>query len=67
MMRSMFIVKGTSPNRAVDIRSDPLQVEEALRRVISMRDEGFINMTVTQAETGIEVDIERFMRNPTIS
>lgn len=53
-------------NDAGAIGLGPYSVQDALRKVIDLRDEGFRNISLTEVATGIVVDIEQFMRNPPV-
>jgi len=60
----MYIIEAVSPNDAVGIELEPLPVQDALKRAINMRDDGFCNITLRHADTGVVVDVDQFMRHP---
>lgn len=54
----------TAKNGAGALAIGPYNVQDALRRSIDLRDQGYESITLKSVETGVEVDVEQFMRNP---
>ncbi|MFZ5720205.1 MAG: hypothetical protein ACOY5Y_12180 [Pseudomonadota bacterium] len=59
----MFTIEAISPNGAVEIELNPLPTRDALAKVVTMRREGFQQITLRDVSTGVRVDIGRFVKD----
>jgi hypothetical protein len=54
-----YTVKGWT-NQGPQRLSDPMNAAEALRAAGRLRDEGCTHVTLTDVDTGVETELERF-------
>lgn len=61
-MRNFYVNASIAGERRTE---GPMVAADALRKAVTLRTEGAVLITLTDEATGLEVDIERFMRgNP---